>query len=380
MREAIQLARLGEGRVEPNPMVGCVIVRNGEVLAKGAHQRYGGPHAEIEAINELLTKFPALEQDDISDATFYVTLEPCCHHGKTPPCTEAILQVKPKRVVVGLIDPFPKVHGGGVAALKAAGITVETGVLKDECRQLVAPYLTRVTQHRPWVIAKWAMTLDGRIATRTKNSQWISNPTSRERVQRLRSRVDGILVGVGTARDDNPQLVPRLPEGETPLREPLRIVLDDRLEIPIDLTLVTTSSQTPTLIACTSMADDSKKRALESKGCQVVVCDGDDRQARFANLLKHMAENGVTNLLVEGGSSVLGLLQDGGYMDEVYVFLAPKLIGGSNALSPVGGLGIEQVAMATTFDVCSWETLGTDLMFHGQRRLEQAPLGHSDSY
>ncbi|MDZ7615653.1 MAG: bifunctional diaminohydroxyphosphoribosylaminopyrimidine deaminase/5-amino-6-(5-phosphoribosylamino)uracil reductase RibD, partial [Patescibacteria group bacterium] len=226
MSRALELAARGQGFVEPNPMVGCVIARGAELIGEGWHRRYGGPHAEIEALH--------LAGPRAAGATMYVTLEPCCHHGKTPPCTEAILRAAPARVVIAQRDPFPAVAGKGIARLQAAGIQVDVGLAEAEARELNAPYLKLLGTGRPWVMAKWAMTLDGKLATRTAESQWISGPESREIVHQLRGRVDAVIVGRGTAEHDNPALTARPPGA----RSATRIVLDSGASLSLDSQLV----------------------------------------------------------------------------------------------------------------------------------------------
>ena len=225
MREAIRLAALGRGYAEPNPMVGCVLVRDGTVIGKGYHRKFGGPHAEIDALRSLGT-------ESAVGATAYVSLEPCCHHGKTPPCTESLIESGVKRVVFAMEDPFPKVSGGGAVALRDAGIEVTGDVMRDEASRLNAPYIKRTTTGKPWVIAKWAMTGDGKIATRTGDSQWITNPESRLDVHRTRSKVDGILTGMGTVRADNPMLDARLADPDAEVPRVARRIVFCRTSIP----------------------------------------------------------------------------------------------------------------------------------------------------
>jgi diaminohydroxyphosphoribosylaminopyrimidine deaminase/5-amino-6-(5-phosphoribosylamino)uracil reductase len=295
MRRAVELARRGEGRVEPNPMVGAVIASPaGDVIAEGWHERFGGPHAEAAAL--------ARAGGAARGATLYVTLEPCCHHGKTPPCTAAILAAGIARVVVAAGDPFPAVAGGGIAALGAAGIPVEMGLLEAEAYRLTAPFRTLVTQGRPWVIAKWATSLDGRLAAPAGGDRWISSPESLALVHELRGRVDGVLVGVGTALADDPLLTAR-PEG---LRRATRIVLDGRASLPLASKLVRSARDWPLLVAVGPTADSE----------------------RLASLLGALGRRRFTNLLVEGGAAVLGSLFAGGLVDEIHAFTAAKILGG----------------------------------------------------
>ena len=353
MRRALQLALRGRGHVEPNPLVGCVVWRDGRVVGEGWHQRFGGPHAEIEAL--------ARAGDQAAGSTVYVTLEPCCHHGKTPPCSEALIAARPRRVVVAMRDPFPRVDGGGLDALRQAGIDVEVGVLEEEARRLAAPYLKLVMHHRPWVIAKWAMTLDGRIATPSGNSRWISGEASRAEVHRLRGRVDAILVGSNTAAVDDPLLTAR-PPGP---RAATRIVMDGAASLSPESQLARTAADVPVIVAVAGDADPSKIKCLAEAGCEVLHCAGSSHAERLARLLDELGRRQMTNLLVEGGSRLLGGLFDQRMIDEVYVFVAPKLIGGGSALSPLAGLGLEPMSAAVHLQYAETTAHGDDLCIHG---------------
>ncbi len=270
----------------------------------------------------------------------YVTLEPCCHQGKTPPCTRAVIAAGLHRVVVAMRDPFPSVAGGGIAALEAAGLNVEIGLLEGDAQSLNAPYLKLLATGRPWVIAKWAMTLDGKIAARDGSSRWISGEASRRVAHRLRGRVDAILVGRGTAEKDDPLLTARPPGPRTATR----VVLDTHARLNSGSQLVRTARQTPVLIAVGQESTAADRARLESVGCEVLVCRGDTRQARVEQLLDELGRRRMTNILVEGGGTLLGTLLDGGQIDEIHAFLAPKLLGGATAPSPVAGEGIGQIA------------------------------------
>jgi diaminohydroxyphosphoribosylaminopyrimidine deaminase/5-amino-6-(5-phosphoribosylamino)uracil reductase len=354
MRRALELAVLGQGQVEPNPMVGCVIVQGAEIIGEGWHRRFGGPHAEIEAL-EIAGRRAA-------GATMVVTLEPCCHFGKTPPCTRAILAAGIRRVVVAQRDPFPKVDGGGLAELQAAGVEVRVGPLEDEARRLNAPYLKLLSTGRPWVIAKWAMTLDGRTATRTGSSRWISNEQSREIVHRLRGRMDAIVIGRETARMDDPLLTAR-PPGP---RNALRVVLDSRASLSSNSQLVRTAKQHPILVAVGTHASGAESRRLSEAGCDVLVCPGESHAARLEHLLDELGRRRLTNVLVEGGGQLVGGLLDDGQIDEIHVFVAPKLIGGEAARSPIEGQGIGEMADALTLDGIQWKQLGGDFYLTGR--------------
>ena len=339
MQVALQLAARGEGFVEPNPMVGCVLVADGELIGEGWHQRYGGLHAEREAIEDAKRKG---NEDGLRKATAYVTLEPCCHHGKTPPCTDALIEAQVQRVVVSLGDPFARVAGRGIEALRAAGIDVELGVLEESAKHLCAPYLKHVHTKKPWVIAKWAMSLDGKIASSTGHSRWISGEESRLAVQRLRSRMDAIVVGSQTAIADDPMLVAH--GIAQPPRRALRVVVDSRLRLDPQCKLVQTARDYPLLLWVSSEAPPEKVELLRSLGCSVVVCEGHSHALRTAELLNYLGElHQATNVLVEGGGQLLGGLMDSRSVDQCEVFVAPRLIGGASAPGPVAGLGIERV-------------------------------------
>jgi diaminohydroxyphosphoribosylaminopyrimidine deaminase/5-amino-6-(5-phosphoribosylamino)uracil reductase len=356
MRRALELAAQGQGAVEPNPMVGCVIARGAEILGEGWHRRFGGPHAEIEALK--------LARERARGATLYVTLEPCCHHGKTPPCTSAVLAAGVARVVAALADPFPQVAGGGLAKLRAAGIEVEVGVLEREARNLNAPYLKLLATGRPWVIAKWAMTLDGKIATRTGDSRWISCKASRHVTHQLRGRVDAIIVGRGTAAADDPMLTAR-PPGP---RSAMRIVVDSRASLSLESQLVRTACETPVLVAVSSDATTADCRRLQDAACTVFYCAGKTPRDRLESLLDELGKRRMTNVLVEGGGRLLGSLFDGGLIDEVHVFIAPKLAGGEAAPGPIAGCGVDVIASAMALEDVDVEQLGGDVYLHGRTR------------
>jgi diaminohydroxyphosphoribosylaminopyrimidine deaminase/5-amino-6-(5-phosphoribosylamino)uracil reductase len=354
MARALELARAGEGYVEPNPMVGCVVCRDGAIVGEGAHQRFGGPHAEVNALSAA--------GEAARGGTLYVTLEPCCHHGKTPPCTKAVLDAGIERVVVAMADPFPQVDGDGIATLREAGVTVEVGLLDDEARQLNAPYLKRHRDGRPWVIAKWAMTLDGKIASRSGDSRWISSEASREVVHQLRGRVDAILVGSRTAAIDDPQLTAR-PAGP---RKALRVVVDSTASLSPQSRLVQTSRETPVLVAVGPAAPDDRVSALTSAGCEVFLCDGSTHAARLEQLLDELGRRTMTNVLAEGGGGLLGGLLDGGHVDEAHVFISPLLLGGKEAVTAIAGQGaklISDVAAMCRVDTC---VIGGDIYVRGR--------------
>ncbi|HVC96822.1 MAG TPA: bifunctional diaminohydroxyphosphoribosylaminopyrimidine deaminase/5-amino-6-(5-phosphoribosylamino)uracil reductase RibD [Pirellulales bacterium] len=354
MRRALELAALGRGGAEPNPLVGCVIAQGAEIIGEGWHRHFGGPHAEIEAL--------AIAAGRAADGTLYVTLEPCCHQGKTPPCTRAIIAAGLRRAVVAQDDPFPAVAGRGLAELRAAGLQVEVGLLEAEARALNAPYLKLLGTGRPWVLAKWAMTLDGKLATRAGDSRWISGEASRRVVHELRGRVDATLVGRGTAQVDDPLLTARPPGPRTATR----VVLDTRATLSSESQLVRTARDAPVFVAVGPHAPKSDRERLEAAGCEVFVCRAGDAAARLAELLDELGRRRMTNVMVEGGAKLFGSLFDQRQIDEVHVFIAPLLVGGDEAPGPLAGTGVERMAQAWQLQSPQWRQLGGDLYLQGR--------------
>ncbi len=354
MERAIDLAQRGEGLVEPNPLVGCTIVRDAETVGEGFHQQFGGPHAEIEALTSAGGR--------AAGATVYVTLEPCCHQGKTGPCTQALIRAGVARVVVAQLDPFPQVAGRGIEEIKAAGIEVEVGLLESAARELNAPYLKLIQSGRPWIIAKWAMTLDGHLAAHTGDSRWISGPPARQWVHTLRGRVDAIVVGRGTATADDPLLTAR-PPGP---RIAARVVLDSQAALSLDSKLVRTASEAPVIVAASEAAPAENRKRLEEAGCEVLVCAGESHAERLGWLLDELGRRRMTNVLVEGGAKLLGSLLDAGQIDEVHAFIAPKLIGGQAAPGAIGGAGLAWMADAWRLTSPTIRQCGHDIHVHGR--------------
>ena len=354
MLRAVELARQGEGRVEPNPMVGCVIVKDGLVVGEGYHQQFGGPHAEVNALRDAGERSVG--------STIYVTLEPCSHHGKTPPCADAVIASKPETVVVGQTDPNPEVAGRGIRRIEQQGIRVVHNVRHSETLQLVQPFSKLMTQSKPWVIAKWAMTLDGKIATPNGDSKWISNESSRAIVHQIRGRVDAILVGIGTALADDPQLTAR-PSGP---RTATRIVLDSKARLPIDCHLVRTAHQIPVLVWATAAAPEANVDALRANGCEVHVCETDSHQESLLELLLELGQRQFTNVLVEGGGQVMGTLLDTRCIDEVHAFVAPMLSGGQASLTPIAGQGVARIADSLPLESPNIHTIGDNIYISGR--------------
>jgi diaminohydroxyphosphoribosylaminopyrimidine deaminase/5-amino-6-(5-phosphoribosylamino)uracil reductase len=358
MQRALALAVRGIGSVEPNPPVGCVIVRDGQIIGEGIHEFFGGPHAEINAL--------AAAGDKAKGAVAYVTLEPCCHQGKTPPCTQAILQVGLKRVVVAVEDPFPEVAGRGIAQLRAAGVACDVGVRAAEAKWLLAPYRKLLSAGRPWIIAKWAMTLDGKLATHAGDSQWISSEASRAVVHQIRGRVDAVIVGSGTARIDNPFLTARPADRADLKRVATRIIVDSAASLSPECRLVQSAGDVPVLLAVGPNADPNACQRLASGGVEIYRCYGETHEERLGTLLDELGRRRMTNVLVEGGTKLLGAFFDAGAIDEVHVFVAPKLAGGTAAPSPLGGAGIAQMAAALQLDDITFEELDGDVYVHGR--------------
>ena len=357
MRRALELAERGRGHVEPNPLLGAVVVRGDELVGEGWHRRYGEPHAEVNAL--------AAAGEAARGTTLYVTLEPCCHHGKTPPCTDAVLRAGIGRVVAAMLDPFPQVAGGGTALLRAAGVAVEVGLAEAEARRLNAPYLKLLATGRPYVHAKWAMTLDGKIATRTGDSKWISNEASRWHVHALRGRVDAIVVGIGTVLADDPLLTARPPGPRTPAR----VVLDSRGRLPAASRLVATAREIPVLVVTTDRLERERGEAIRALGCEWLGLPEEQGRPAVPALLDEFGRRRMTNVLVEGGAEVLGSFLDAGAVDEVHVFIAPRLVGGAAAKTPVGGRGVERIAEALGLAQCHVEVIEGDVLVHGWKPL-----------
>jgi diaminohydroxyphosphoribosylaminopyrimidine deaminase/5-amino-6-(5-phosphoribosylamino)uracil reductase len=353
MNRALELAERGRGFVEPNPLVGAVLVHTGRVVGEGWHESFGQAHAEINALKQA--------GEAARGATLYVTLEPCCHHGKTPPCTDAIIAAGVSRVVAAIRDPFPEVAGGGITLLSAAGIDVETGVGESAARQLNAPYLKLLSTGRPYVHAKWAMTLDGKIATRTGDSKWISSEASLQRVHKLRGRMDGIVVGIATVLADDPLLIAR-PIGP---RIATRIVLDSRGRLPQSSRLVETAGNVPTLIV-TCCSSDAALGSLHVASCEILRLPASAR-IDIPTLLDELGRRRMTNLLVEGGAAVLGSLLDADAIDEFHVFIGPLLVGGSQARPAIGGTGVDRLVNALRLATWEVERIDSDIYIHGWR-------------
>jgi diaminohydroxyphosphoribosylaminopyrimidine deaminase/5-amino-6-(5-phosphoribosylamino)uracil reductase len=364
MARAIELAGRGAGVVKPNPVVGAVIARGEQVLGEGYHERYGAAHAEVNAIE-------ACGLEDLADATLYVSLEPCCHEGKTPPCTDAILQAGIKRVVVGSDDPTEKASGRGLGILRDEGVEVvlADGELATRARLLNQAFRKHARVGRPWVLFKSAMTLDGKVATRTGDSQWISGESSRALAHRWRASVDAVVVGIGTALADDPQLTAR-PEGELAelSMQPRRVVFDTLARLPVSSQLVQAAAEIPLTVVVSRAAARSDTDALEAAGTQVLVATGENEPARVRSALEQLGTLGVSSVLLEGGPHLAGAFLDAGEIDELRLFLAPLLLGGSAARDPLEGMGVERISEATHALSFDCERVGDDLLISARLR------------
>ncbi len=355
MLRAMKLAERGRGKVNPNPLVGAVIVKDGRVIGEGWHECYGGLHAERNAFRNCA--------ESAAGATLYVTLEPCCHYGKTPPCTDIIIERGIGRVVVGLPDPNPLVAGKGIQLLQEAGIEVVCGVEEEALQEQNRVFLRYITCRKPWVALKTAMTLDGKIATHTGDSKWVTGEAAREYVQRLREEYRGIMVGIGTVLADDPMLNCRL-AGE--VCQPVRIVVDSGLRIPLECQLVRTAMEYRTLVACTASGSQEKREQLRKAGVEVVVCGEKEGKVDLEELMGVLGEMGIDGVLVEGGGELNGSLVLQGVVNEVYAFVAPKLVGGREAKTPVEGVGVECMGEAVELGAFRVESFGKDMLLRAR--------------
>lgn len=354
MKHALELAGKGFGYTSPNPMVGAVIVRDGKAIAEGWHRKYGGLHAETDALASC--------REDPSGATMYVTLEPCCHFGKQPPCTSAIIKAGISRVVMAMQDPNPLVSGHGAEMLRAAGITVETGLCEAEAVYLNRIFIKYITTRRPWTVIKTAMTLDGRIASCTGDSRWVSCESSRQLVHRMRGQYTGILAGSGTVLADNPMLNCRT-EG---MKQPVRIIADSRASLPAESAIAGTAGEYCTILAHTDRAEKAALETLRGCGIRTLECASDtDRKVCPEDMMEKLGAEGIDSILVEGGAELVWSLVSKDLADEYYIFLAPKIIGGRTAKGPVGGDGIRHMADALPVDIVSVTQCGCDWLIHG---------------
>lgn len=351
MQLALDLAASAKGKTNPNPVVGAVLVKDGVIVGSGLHRKAGEPHAEVHAFN--------MAGEHAKGATLYVTLEPCSHFGKTPPCANLVVKSKVARVVVATKDPNPAVAGRGIQLIKDAGIEVEVGLLEDEAIKLNERFIHNMITNRPFVISKFAMTLDGKIATHTGHSKWITSEEARQHVHQLRNEVDSILVGIGTVLADNPTLTTRLSEGKG--KNPIRIILDSQLRIPLDSNVLKTSDA-KTIIITEKNENLNKVAELENKGVLVISVTKDENGLNLEEMLSALYNEGITDILVEGGGTVNGSFLRRGLINKYYVYIAPKIIGGAHSKSPILGDDIDSMELATNLEFESYHQVGQDLM------------------
>lgn len=370
MRRAIELAKKGSGHVNPNPLVGAVIVRDGEIIGEGYHECYGQLHAERNAIANAKKRGNSLE-----GSTIYVTLEPCCHYGKTPPCTEAIIEEKIARVVVGSDDPNPLVSGKGFQMLREKGIGVIPHFLKEECDAMNHVFFHYIRTGTPYVAMKYAMTMDGKIACYTGDSKWVTGEESRAHVQTLRNHYKGIMAGIGTVLADDPMLNCRIEGG----RDPIRIIADSHLRIPMDSQLVRTAGQQPLIVACLPDADEEKAAQLQEKGVEVLripgvtTADITEEQKEVISLpvlMKELGARKIDGILLEGGGQLNESALQAGIVDRIYCYIAPKIFGGAQAKTPVEGQGLTRAADAWQFNRIGMQEFGQDILLEYEKAQE----------
>ena len=351
MKMAIALSLKGVGNVNPNPMVGAVIVKNGEVIGEGFHEKFGGPHAEVNAVNNAV--------EDMEGATLYVTLEPCNHQGKTPPCTDLIIEEKFARVVVAMTDPNYLVNGKGIDKLINSGIEVETGLLANEVEEINMVYHKFITTKQPFCAMKTAMTLDGKIATYKGDSKWISNERSRDFVHHLRHRYSGIMVGVNTIIKDDPELTNR--SLDTNGSQPVRIIVDSAGRTPLSSKVLDTD-KAQTIIAITDKASQDFKSQVAAKGVQIISCPQNDNRVDLSFLFNELGKQGIDSVLLEGGSTLNFSAIDEDLVDKVYSFISPKFVGGNESKTPVGGKGVPNISDAFFVDIKNIKRFNEDIM------------------
>ena len=355
MQRAMELAERGKGFVNPNPLVGAVVVKDGKVIGEGWHEYYGGLHAERNAFKNCA--------EDPRGATLYVTLEPCCHYGKTPPCTEIVMEKKIGRVVVGLLDPNPLVSGKGIEKLRAAGIEVVTGVKQEFLEEQNRFFLKYIRTKLPWLALKTAMTLDGKIAAASGDSKWITAGAARQRVHQMRAEFMGIMVGAGTVKIDDPLLNCRM-EGKC--RQPVRIVISTKADISFDSQIIRTAREYPVLIAHTAAAGEETLEKLRKAGVKTMLCAEEKGRVAVKDLLGKLGESGIDSLLLEGGGELNYAFLRENLVDEVFTFIAPKLIGGKEAKTAVEGEGFKRMADAVILQDVKTEQIGTDFLIRGK--------------
>jgi len=354
MRLALDQAMQGVGRTSPNPPVGAVVVKDGQVVGRGFHPRAGEPHAEVFALRSA--------GRHASGASIYVTLEPCSHHGRTPPCADALIAAGVREVFIGAVDPNPQVAGRGIARIEAAGIRVEVGILEAECRRLIAPFAKHIRTGLPFTVYKAAMTLDGATATCLGDSRWVSSGESRHHVHRLRNRVDAIMVGINTVVNDDPLLNTRLPDEDG--KDPLRVVVDSQLRMPANSKMLHMSSAAGTIVATVS-TDQEKRKALEDQGAEVLVLKAREGRVDLAALWQELGRRNIQRLLLEGGATLATAALDAGLVDQLMIYVAPKILAGRSPNGIFSGAGKDKMAEALELSDLRYRQVGPDLLITG---------------
>ena len=349
MKLAIKISKKGVGKVNPNPLVGAVIVKDNKIIGQGYHEYYGGNHAEVNAFENL--------SDNPEGATIYVTLEPCSHYGKTPPCVDKIIDNKISKVVIGTLDPNPLVQGKGVKKLKEAGIDVITGILEEECKELNEVFMKYIVTKKPFVVLKTAMTLDGKIATASGESKWITSDKSRKEVHKLRNELSAIMVGVNTVIKDNPKLTCRIEGG----KNPVRIIVDSKLRIPTTSEVVV-DNLAKTIVATTELADKEKILALEKLGVKVVITKSKNNRVNLQSLMIELGKIGIDGILLEGGATLSFSALEENIVDKIQVYIAPKIIGGEKSKTSIGGQGIKKLSDAIELKDMTVKSISPDLL------------------
>ena len=353
MTLALELAEKGRGRVEPNPMVGSILVKDGRIIGKGYHQVFGGAHAEVHAIRE--------GGENCKGATLYVSMEPCAHFGKTAPCVDAIIKAGIKRVIAAVADPNPITCGKGIQILQGSGIEVQLGVMESQAKRLNAPFFKLMKKGLPYTVVKWAMSLDGKIATHTGDSKWITSEESREYVHTIRGQVDGIMVGINTVLRDDPLLTCRLKGG----RNPKRIIIDSNASLPLHSRLVKTIHESEIIVAVNRSAQRENIERLDQLGCKIIQTGNENNLVDLKEVFRRLGEMQLTNILVEGGSSIITSVIEDRLADKIMVFIAPIIIGGYGARSPVLGNGIDKICDAVKITDITVKMFSNDILVEG---------------
>lgn len=355
MGRAIKLAKFGWGKTNPNPLVGAVVVKDGRIIAEGYHRELGCPHAEVEAFNNA--------KEDVSGGTLYVNLEPCSHYGRTPPCAQKIIDVGIKKVVAAMEDPNPKVSGKGFKMLRDAGVEVEVGVLEEEAIRLNEIFINYIVRKKPFVILKTAMTLDGKIATASGDSKWVTGEKARNHVHVIRDRVAAIMVGINTVLKDNPSLTTRLSDKEG--SDPIRIVVDSKGSIPLDCNVINSGSKAGVILATTSRIEKEKEEILVEKGVRIIKADGGDGRVDLKHLMEEIYKLEIDSILLEGGGTLNSSAISCGIVDKVMCFISPKIVGGEKAPTSVEGIGALRMCEAIGVKNISVIKFGEDILVEG---------------